>query len=107
MLKEALKVWPLKNFDAMGRTTRIRYRVFVVVGDGDRVVGFGKTTRRCEETAVSGATVNGLRNKKTLLKGSWELYKVGTIPLRVTGVCGTVKVCIKPAPFDPDLCHIP
>ena len=57
----------------------------MVVGDGDRVVGFGKTTRRCEEAAVSGATVNALRNRKTLLKGTWELYNVGTL-------------CIKPAP---------
>ena len=98
MLEEVLKVWPLQSFDANGRTRRIRYRVFVVVGDGDRVVAFGKATRRCEEAAVSGATANALRNRKTLLKGSWELYNVGTIPLRVTGVCGTVKVCIKPAP---------
>ena len=91
-------MWPLRIFETNGRKRRILYRVFVVVGDGDRVEGFRQKTRRWEEAAVSGATVNALKNSKTLLKGSWELYKVGTIPLRPTVVCGTVKVCMKPAP---------
>ena len=80
MLKEVLKVWPLQSFDANGRTRSIRYRNFVVVGVGDRVVGFGETTRQYEEAAVSGATVKALKNRKTPLKGSWDLYNVGTIP---------------------------
>jgi small subunit ribosomal protein S5 len=81
---------------------RFRMNAFVVVGNEDGIVGIGSGKALEPRDAVTKATQ---RAKLNLIKvkrgcGSWECACGGnhSIPYKVSGKCGSVRVQLMPAP---------
>ncbi|MEM2192581.1 MAG: 30S ribosomal protein S5 [Candidatus Hadarchaeales archaeon] len=82
MGEEILSLGMMQRMHKSGR--RVRYRIVVVVGNGDGIVGVGAASAREVGAAVEKAT-NAAR---------LNVIEVA----RVSGKCGSVKVLLKPAP---------
>lgn len=81
---------------------RFKMTAFVVVGNEDGYVGVGKGTaleaRSAVEKAIKKAKMNLIRVKRGC--GSWECSCGGnhSIPFKVEGKCGSVRVILIPGP---------
>lgn len=96
--EEVLKVVQVQKQTHEG--ARNRHKVFAVVGDGNRHVGFGVKRAKEIATAISGALVMARLSLFPVRKGYWG-NKIGlphTVPCKVTGKCGSVSVRMVPAP---------
>ena len=80
-----------------GRTL-VRHKVFVAVGDKNGCIGIGQKVKKQEVAAVSGATANAIRGQMRIVRGSWALRNVRTVPCGVKGRQGHLHVFIGPAP---------
>ncbi len=97
---EVLDVNMVQRMTDSGR--RVNFAITVVVGNSDGFVGLGRA-RGSEvgpaiRRAIDEAKLNMLQVKRGC--GSWECgcYKAHTLPLKVVGVSGSVRVTLKPAP---------
>ncbi len=97
---EILKLGTTQRVTDSGR--KIRFRAVVVVGDGHGHVGIGAG----KSDEVRPAIENAIRDAKMNIIyvpfgcGSWECG-CGTrhsLPVKVSGKCGSVSVMLKPAP---------
>ena len=109
--EEVLKVKPLQSFDAQGKTRRVRHRVFVVVGDGDCVVGFREKNDKWGSSCFCGECKR-IKKRRTVLKGSWKLFKCWNNPStsdRCQSVSKVVvsKCVLNKRLMDPEFGHIP
>ncbi|MDP2906537.1 MAG: 30S ribosomal protein S5 [Nanoarchaeota archaeon] len=79
-----------------------KFASVVIIGNKDGYVGYGigksKETMPAREKAVKQAKVNMIRIKRGC--GSWECSCAGShsIPFKVNGRCGSVRIEILPAP---------
>ncbi|MBI2076555.1 MAG: 30S ribosomal protein S5 [Candidatus Aenigmarchaeota archaeon] len=97
------KKTPTKRTAKMHRSGR-RYSIsaVVVVGDGDKYIGIGKSealeNREAIEKAMEKAKLNIMPVRKGC--GSWECMcgEGHSIPLEIEGKRGSVRVVLKPAP---------
>jgi len=101
MNKETLDIKNTQRMTGNGR--KMQFRAVVLVGDGNRHLGIG--VGKADETrpAISSAIKNAKRNviRVPLGSGSWEESghdKPHTVPIKVMGKSGSVKITIKPAP---------
>merc|ERR1711990_1429320 len=79
---------------------RTRFKAFVVVGDNDGHVGLGVKSAKEVATAIRGAIIAAKINVIPVMRGYWG-NKIGaphTVPCKVTGKCGSVRVPLVPAP---------
>ncbi|HKZ62889.1 MAG TPA: 30S ribosomal protein S5, partial [Thermoplasmata archaeon] len=97
---EVLDVNMVQRMTDSGR--RVNFAITVVVGNADGFVGLGRA-RGTEvgpaiRRAIDAAKVKILQVKRGC--GSWECgcYRAHTFPVKVTGVSGSVRVTLKPAP---------
>ncbi len=97
---EVLDVNMVQRMTDSGR--RVRFAITVVVGNSDGFVGLGRA-RGTEvgpaiRRAIDDAKVNMIQVKRGC--GSWECgcFRAHTLPLKVRGVSGSVRVTLKPAP---------
>ncbi len=98
--EEVLEVSITQRMTDCGRKTQ--FRAIVIVGDSNGHVGVG--VGKADETRPAIET--GIRNaKRNLIKvplgcGSWECGcgKRHTVPIKVLGHNGSVKITLKPAP---------
>lgn len=78
------------------------FRVLVVVGDGNGHLGMGLGKSRQMRTAINKAFNNALLNTVPILRGcgSWECSctRPHSVPFKVTGKSGSVRITIYPAP---------
>lgn len=100
---------PTRRTARMHRSGR-RYRVsaMVVIGNGDGYFGLGKSVAVENRTAIEKATENAKLNIVPVTRGcgSWECGcgEKHTIPVKIEGKSGSVRVQLLPAPKGVGLC---
>jgi small subunit ribosomal protein S2e len=79
---------------------RTRFKAFAIVGDGSHYIGLGWKCHKEVQGAIKGAITMAKLNLVPVRKGYWG-NKIGathTVPCKVTGKSGSVKVRLIPAP---------
>jgi small subunit ribosomal protein S5 len=98
--EEVIDINLVQRMHKSGR--RVRFRATVVVGDGKGFIGLGKAKAKEVGPAIRKAIVNAKLNVIEIKDGcgSWECL-CGTdhsVPYKVTGSSGSVRVTLMPAP---------
>lgn len=95
---EVMKVSPVQKQTTAGQRTRLK--AVVAVGDHDGHVGLGVKCAKDVSTAIQGASLIAKLALLPVRRGYWgrKLGKPHTIPTKLTGKCGSVRVRIIPAP---------
>merc|ERR1712097_24018 len=95
---EVLKIMPVQKQTRAGQRTR--FKAFVAIGDNNGHVGLGVKCSKEVATAIRGAIILAKLAIVPVRRGYWG-NKIGsphTIPVKVTGKCGSVLVRLIPAP---------
>jgi len=95
---EVMKIMPVQKQTTAGQRTR--FKAFVVVGDNNGHVGLGVKAAKEVATAIRGAIMAAKLNVIPVSLGYWG-NKIGaphTIPCKVSGKCGSVRIRMIPAP---------
>jgi small subunit ribosomal protein S2e len=93
-----MKIMPVQKQTRAGQRTR--FKAFVVVGDSNGHVGLGVKCSKEVATAIRGAIIAAKLSVIPVRRGYWG-NKIGTphtVPTKVTGKCGSVRVRLVPAP---------
>jgi len=95
---EVMKIMPVQKQTRAGQRTR--FKAFVVVGDCNGHVGLGVKCSKEVATAIRGAIIIAKLSLIPVRLGYWG-NRIGaphTVPTKVTGKCGSVRVRLVPAP---------
>merc|ERR1712010_35478 len=95
---EVMKIQPVQKQTSAGQ--RMKFKAFVIVGDMDGHVGLGVKGAKEVATAIRGAIARAKLSLVPVLRGYWG-NKIGnphTIPNKVTGKSGSVRMRLIPAP---------
>lgn len=96
--EEVMKVQPVQKMTTAGQRTR--FKAVVLVGDGEGHLGLGVKVSKEVQGAVKGAIIDAKLNMIPIRRGYWG-NKIGaphTVPTKVTGKCGSVRVRLIPGP---------
>jgi len=95
---EVMKIMPVQKQTRAGQRTR--FKAFVVIGDSDGHVGLGVKCSKEVATAIRGAINNAKVTLIPVRRGYWgnKLGKPHTVPGKVNGKAGSVRVHLIPAP---------
>ncbi len=95
---EVVKICPVQKMTSAGQ--RSRFKVFVIVGDGSGHVGLGVKCSREVASSIKGAIMYAKLNIAPVRTGWWGAVfgKPHTVPVKVTGKCGSVRFRLIPAP---------
>ncbi len=100
LVDEVLDINMVQRMTDSGR--RVKFRAVVVVGNRDGYIGFGQGKDSQVGDAIKKAIVNAKTHVIKVKRGcgSWECgcNNPHSIPMQVTGVAGSVKVTLMPAP---------
>jgi len=99
MLKdEVLKIMPVQKQTRAGQRTR--FKAFVVIGDNDGHLGLGVKCAKEVATAIRAAINLAKISIIPVRRGYWggKIGKPHTVPTKVTGKTGSVRVRLVPAP---------
>lgn len=95
---EVMKIMPVQKQTSAGQRTR--FKAFVAVGDYNGHIGLGVKCAKEVATAIRGAITIAKISLVPIRCGYWG-SKFGlphTVPFKVTGKCGSVRVRLIPAP---------
>lgn len=95
---EVMKIMPVQKQSSAGQRTR--FKAFVAVGDANGHIGLGVKCSSEVATSIRGAILAAKLNVAPVRRGYWG-RKSGmphTVPTKVTGKCGSVRVRLIPAP---------
>lgn len=95
---EVVKIHPVQKMTSAGQ--RNRFVVYALVGDSNGHVGLGNKVGKEVATAIRGAVISAKLALIPVRRGYWG-NKIGqphTVPMKVTGKCGSVSVRLIPAP---------
>ena len=93
-----MKIMPVQKQTSAGQRTR--FKCCVAVGDGNGHIGLGVKSAKEVATAIRGAIINAKMNLVPIRRGYWG-FNAGqphTVPFKVSGKCGSVRVRLIPAP---------
>uniref|UniRef100_A0A8D0ZCE1 Small ribosomal subunit protein uS5 n=1 Tax=Sus scrofa TaxID=9823 RepID=A0A8D0ZCE1_PIG len=95
---EVMKIMPVQKVSAAGQITR--FKAFVAVGDENGHVGLGVKCAKEVATAIRGAIITAKMSVVPVRRGYWGRRNglPHTVPNKVTGKCGSVRVRLIPAP---------
>jgi len=96
--EEVMKVKPVQKQTKAGQRTR--FKAWVLLGDEAGHIGLGQKAHKEVQGAIKGATLDAKMNFTPIRKGYWG-NKIGqphTIPMKLTGKCGSVRCRLIPAP---------
>jgi len=95
---EVMKIMPVQKQTSAGQRTR--FKAFVAVGDFNGHIGLGVKTAAEVATAIRGAIWAAKTSIVPVRRGYWggKTGKPHTVPVKVTGACGSVRFRIIPAP---------
>ncbi|SPQ99646.1 S5 DRBM domain-containing protein [Plasmodiophora brassicae] len=95
---EVMKIVPVQKQTRAGQRTR--FKAIVVVGDNNGHVGLGVKCSKEVATAIRGAIIAAKLAVIPIRRGYWgsAFGDVHTVPCKVTGKCGSVRVRLVPAP---------
>merc|ERR1719171_132346 len=93
-----MKITPVQKQTSAGQRTR--FKAFVGVGDYDGHVGLGVKCAKEVATSIRGAITAAKLNVIPVRRGYWGRTSglPHTVPCKVTGKCGSVRVRLIPAP---------
>jgi len=95
---EVIKIMPVQKQTRAGQRTR--FKAYVVVGDSNGHLGLGVKCSKEVAGAIRGAIVAAKLSVIPVRRGYWG-NKIGlphTVPTKVTGKCGSVRMRLVPAP---------
>merc|ERR1712048_613924 len=95
---EVCKIHPVQKMTSAGQ--RNRFVAYALVGDTNGHVGLGNKVGKEVATAIRGAVIAAKLALIPVRRGYWG-NKIGlphTVPMKVTGKCGSVSVRLVPAP---------
>lgn len=95
---EVMKIISVQKQTKAGQRTR--FKAVVAVGDLDGHVGLGVKVAKEVQIAIKGALVAAKLSLIPVRRGYWgnKIGNVHTVPCKVTGKCGSVRVRLIPAP---------
>jgi small subunit ribosomal protein S2e len=95
---EVVKICPVQKMTQAGQ--RSRFKAFVVVGDGNGHVGLGVKCSKEVANSIKGAIAFAKLALVPVRMGYFGAIfgKPHTVPMKVTGKCGSVRFRIMPAP---------
>ena len=95
---EVMKIMPVQKQTRAGQRTR--FKAFVCVGDENGHVGLGVKCSKEVTLAIRGAIIAAKLAVIPVRRGYWgsRFGTPHTIPCKVTGSCGSVRVRLIPAP---------
>jgi len=95
---EVMKVMPVQKQTTAGQRTR--FKAFVCVGDSNGHLGYGDKCSKEVATSIRGAMICAKLNICPIRRGYWgsTMGLPHTVPMKVTGQCGSVRVRLIPAP---------
>jgi small subunit ribosomal protein S2e len=95
---EVMKIMPVQKQTSAGQRTR--FKAFVLVGDKNGHVGLGQKCSKEVAGAIRGAIIDAKLSVIPVRRGYWgsRAGKPHTVPMKVTGKCGSVRVRLIPAP---------
>jgi small subunit ribosomal protein S2e len=96
--EECLKVKSVQKQTKAGQRTRMK--CVIVVGDSDGHIGVGSKLAKEVQLAMKGALIAAKMNLIPVRRGYWG-NKIGephTLPTKITGKCGSVRIRFIPAP---------
>lgn len=96
--EEVMKVQPVQKMTTAGQRTR--FKAVVLVGDYEGHLGLGCKVSKEVQGAVKGAIIDAKLNMIPIRRGYWgnKIGKPHTVPTKVTGKCGSVRVRLVPGP---------
>jgi len=95
---EVMKIHPVQKMTSAGQ--RNRFVCYVLVGDQNGHIGLGQKCAKEVATAIRGGIIAAKMNLIPVRRGYWG-NKIGvphTVPMKVHGKCGSVRVRLVPAP---------
>merc|ERR1711972_556513 len=95
---EVMKIHPVQKMTAAGQTNR--FVCYVLVGDMAGHIGLGAKCAKEVATAIRGGIISAKMNLVPVRRGYWG-NKIGlphTVPMKLAGKCGSVRVRLVPAP---------
>jgi len=104
---EVMKIMPVQKQTRAGQRTR--FKAFIAVGDSAGHVGLGVKCSKEVATAIRGGIICAKLSVVPVRLGYWG-NKVGrphTVPTKVTGKCGSVRIRLVPAPRGASLVAAP
>lgn len=95
---DVMKIMSVQKQTRAGQRTR--FKAFVAVGDIDGHLGLGVKCAKEVATAIRGAIAAAKLSLIPIRRGYWgnKIGKPHTVPMKVSGKCGSVRVRIVPAP---------
>jgi small subunit ribosomal protein S2e len=95
---EVMKISSVQKQTRAGQRTR--FKAYVIIGDQNGHCGLGIKCAKEVATAIRGAIVLAKLSLIPIRRGYWgdNLGAVHTVPIKVTGKCGSVRVRLVPAP---------
>jgi len=95
---EVMKIMPVQKQTRAGQRTR--FKAFVIIGDSDGHVGLGVKCSKEVATAIRGAIILAKLALIPVRRGYWGnmIGEPHTVPMKLTGKCGSVTVRLVPAP---------
>mmetsp|Transcript_119829 Transcript_119829/g.168700 ORF Transcript_119829/g.168700 Transcript_119829/m.168700 type:complete len:242 (+) Transcript_119829:46-771(+) len=96
--EEVMKIMPVQKQTTAGQRTRMK--AFVLVGDSDGHIGLGVKCAKEVQGAIKGAIIDAKLNMVPVRRGYWgnNIGNPHTVPIKVTGKCGSVRVRLVPGP---------
>ena len=93
-----MKIMPVQKQSSAGQRTR--FKAFVAVGDSNGHIGMGVKCSSEVANAIRGAITSAKLNVCPVRRGYWGRISglPHTVPMKVTGKCGSVSVRLIPAP---------
>jgi len=95
---EVMKIHPVQKMTAAGQTNR--FVCYVLVGDCNGHIGLGAKCAKEVATAIRGGIIAAKMALIPVRRGYWggKLGLPHTVPMKVAGKCGSVRVRLVPAP---------
>lgn len=95
---EVMKIISVQKQTQAGQRTR--FKAVVAIGDLDGHVGLGVKVAKEVQIAIKGALIDAKLSMIPVRRGYWgnKIGNVHTVPIKVTGKCGSVSVRLIPAP---------
>jgi len=97
--EECMKIKSVQKATKAGQRTRMK--AVVAVGDCNGHIGLGSKTAKEVQTAMKGAIMIAKLNLIPVRRGFWgnKIKQPHTIPTKITGKCGSVRMRLIPAPL--------
>merc|ERR1719245_1099080 len=95
---EVMKIHPVQKMSSAVQTNR--FVCYVLVGDQNGHIGLGNKCAKEVATAIRGGIISAKMALIPVRRGYWG-NRIGfphTVPMKVSGACGSVRIRLVPAP---------